>query len=51
MLDLYLVLLPTYAIITIINIIYLKLSIRDNMMAIELAEKNISSQNIGRQLE
>jgi hypothetical protein len=41
MLDIYLVLLPTYAIITIINLYYLKQSLKDNAIAVEIAHRNI----------
>jgi hypothetical protein len=41
MLDVYLLLLPTYAIITIINLYYLKQSLNDNAIAASLAHKEV----------
>lgn len=41
MLDIYVVLLPTYAIITIINLYYLKHSLNDNTVAASLAHKQL----------
>lgn len=51
MLDLYLVLLPLYAIVTIINLIYLKLSIKDNTTIIHIHEKHIATQHANSELE
>jgi hypothetical protein len=49
MLDLYQVLVPVYAIITLASLIYLKLAVRDNAMSLEIAERNISCE--GEQIE
>ena len=51
MLDLYLVLLPLYAIITIINLIYLKLAIKDNVTLLHIHEKHIATQHANNQQE
>jgi hypothetical protein len=45
MLDLYQILIPVYSIITIINLIYLKLAIRDTMTPRQIKHKNIPADN------
>lgn len=45
MLDLYLILVPLYSIITIINLVYLKLAIKDNVTLLHIHEKHIATQH------
>jgi hypothetical protein len=44
MLDLYHVLVPVFAIIAVVNLLYLKLAVRDSALQLEIAERSISCE-------